>query len=175
MGYAGGTTPNPTYQQIGDHTEAIQVVFDPDVIDYETLLQIFWENHNPYANAWSTQYRSMVFTHDDNQAQLLQASIENIEAAGGQRVQTVIRSESTFYTAEDYHQKYYLQNRRELFAAVKSQFSTFEDFVNSTTAARVNGYLAGHGTPEQLEEDLKWMQLPKEAEEQLRRMASAYW
>ncbi|SMP65098.1 peptide-methionine (S)-S-oxide reductase [Anoxynatronum buryatiense] len=175
VGYAGGTTPNPTYHQIGDHTETIQIVYDPEVITYEALLHIFWENHDPFARAWSAQYRSMVFTHDDTQAKILQNSIQQLEAAKGRQVQTVIRSEVTFYSAEDYHQKYYLQNRRELFGEVKSQFDTFNAFVDSTTAARVNGYLAGHGTPEQMEEDLKWMNLSAEAEQQLRRMAAAYW
>ena len=122
-GYAGGITPNPTYQEVCSgqtgHTEVVLVVFEPGEVGYETLLQIFWETHDPtqgmrQGNDTGTQYRSAIYTSDDIQhAAALQsrdAYAAVLAEAGYGPVTTEILPLDTFYYAEDYHQQYLAKN-----------------------------------------------------------------
>ena len=122
-GYAGGTTPNPTYEEVCSgmtgHTEVVLVVFDPSIVSYEGLLQIFWEAHDPtqgmrQGNDIGTQYRSAICTLDDAQQQTAHRSRDAyasaLSAAGYDGITTEIRPLDTFYYAEDYHQQYLAKN-----------------------------------------------------------------
>ena len=118
-GYAGGHTPNPTYEEVctgkTGHAEAVQVVFDPSRISYEQLLKLFWENHDPtqgmrQGNDRGTQYRSAIFTHTDAQRAAAEASREmyqrELASAGFGDITTDIADAPAYYFAEDYHQQY---------------------------------------------------------------------
>jgi len=175
VGYAGGTTASPTYRNIGNHSESIQIVFDPEVISYEALIRIFWESHNPVGTAYSQQYRSIVFFHNEEQEAIALATRDALSQELGAEVKTDVRAYENLTPAEAYHQKYYLQSRRDIFDAVKALYPSFDGFVDSTTAARINGYVAGHGTQEQFEEDMALISLPEPVENQLRQRAEAYW
>jgi peptide-methionine (S)-S-oxide reductase len=118
-GYAGGHTPNPTYEEVctgkTGHAEAVQVVFDPSRISYEELLKLFWENHDPtqgmrQGNDRGTQYRSAIFTHTDAQRAAADGSREmyqrELAKAGFGEITTEIADAPTYYFAEDYHQQY---------------------------------------------------------------------
>lgn len=120
-GYIGGHTANPTYKQIcnGDtgHAEAIQITFDASVVDFETLLEIFFVSHDPttlnrQGNDVGTQYRSAVFCQDDKQKTATIAMIHrlNAEEIWPNPVVTQVNSAETFYPAEDYHQYYFANN-----------------------------------------------------------------
>jgi peptide-methionine (S)-S-oxide reductase len=173
VGYAGGKAPNPTYRNIQDYSETIQIEYDPSVISYETLIQVFWDSHNPTARAWSRQYMSIVFVHDEEQERVARETKQRTEEQAGRPVMTEIQPYETFYSAEDYHQKYYLQNRRDIFDALKRRYVDFDAFIDSTTAARLNGFVAGHGTQEQVEAALEALQLEESIDRQLRRMTGA--
>jgi peptide-methionine (S)-S-oxide reductase len=123
VGYAGGFTPNPTYEEACSgrtgHTEAVLVVFDPDVISYDEILRIFWENHDPtqgmrQGNDVGTQYRSALYWYGDDQRAAAEASKEayqkELSEAGYGEITTEIREAPTFYYAEDYHQQYLAKN-----------------------------------------------------------------
>ena len=123
VGYAGGTTPNPTYQEVCSgqtgHTEVVLVAFDPARVGYEQLLRVFWEGHDPtqgmrQANDVGTQYRSAVYCETEAQRQAAEASRAAYErlltAAGFERITTEILSAGEFYYAEDYHQQYLVKN-----------------------------------------------------------------
>ncbi len=123
VGYAGGFTPNPTYQEVCSgktgHTEAVLVVFDPKVTSYEELLKLFWENHDPtqgmrQGNDVGTQYRSAIYTFDEEQAEAAEASREmfqrELSQAGYAEISTEIAPAGPFYYAEDYHQQYLAKN-----------------------------------------------------------------
>jgi len=123
VGYAGGLTPNPNYQEICSgftgHTEVILVVFDPAQIRFEQLLKIFWESHDPtqgmrQGNDVGTQYRSAIFTYSDEQASLAGKSQDayqtELTAAGHGNITTEILPLKDFYYAEDYHQQYLAKN-----------------------------------------------------------------
>ena len=123
VGYAGGSTPNPTYQEVCSgmtgHNEVVLVVFDPALTRYEALLKIFWEAHNPtqgmrQGNDVGTQYRSGIYVYDEAQRQAAMASRDRFQARLRDRqfseITTEVLEVPTFYYAEDYHQQYLAKN-----------------------------------------------------------------
>jgi len=123
VGYGAGITPNPTYQEVCSgqtgHNEVVLVVFDPAVIDYEALLKVFWEGHDPtqgmrQGNDMGTQYRSGIYTFSDEQAGAAQDSKAAFQPvlseAGYGEITTEILPAGEFYYAEDYHQQYLAKN-----------------------------------------------------------------
>jgi len=154
VGYAGGTTRNPTYRNLGDHTEALQVDFDPTRVTYADLLDIFWKSHNPAAQSWSRQYRAAIFYHGEEQGQLARAARRRIGDSLRSTVHTDVLPLGIFTPAEDYHQKYYLRQRRELLREFRRFYPDEQGFIASTAAARVNGALAGYGSREQLDREI---------------------
>ncbi|HJS37185.1 MAG TPA: peptide-methionine (S)-S-oxide reductase MsrA [Burkholderiales bacterium] len=119
VGYAGGATPNPTYEEVcsgfTNHTEAVLVVFDPQRIGYEQLLKVFWEGHDPtqgmrQGNDRGSQYRSAIYTCDEAQMQAALATRDAFQAAlkakGYGKITTEIKPAGEFYYAEEYHQQY---------------------------------------------------------------------
>jgi peptide-methionine (S)-S-oxide reductase len=123
VGYAAGITPNPSYEEVctgmTGHNEVVLVVFDPQVISYETLLQVFWESHNPtqgmrQGNDVGTQYRSGIYVYSESQRQLAETSRDRyqqaLKAAGYGTITTEIIDAPEFYYAESYHQQYLAKN-----------------------------------------------------------------
>jgi peptide-methionine (S)-S-oxide reductase len=123
VGYAAGITPNPTYQEVctgmTGHNEVVLVVYDPQLITYAQLLKVFWESHNPtqgmrQGNDTGTQYRSGIYTYNDNQQQLAEKSREmyqtELNKAGYGQITTEILDAPEFYYAEAYHQQYLAKN-----------------------------------------------------------------
>src|SRR5436853_4505700 len=123
VGYAGGTTPNPTYREVctgqTGHAEAVQVVFDPAQVSYEELLRVFWESHDPtqgmrQGNDVGTQYRSAIFAGSEEQRRAAEASRETfqsaLDASRYGEITTEIVDAGEFYFAEDYHQQYLDKN-----------------------------------------------------------------
>lgn len=123
VGYAGGHTPNPTYEEVctqhTGHAEVAVVIFDPARVSYDTLLKVFWENHDP--TQWmrqggdiGTQYRSTLFVEDDQQRTEAEASLARYQAAltaeGFGEIVTTIEPAGPFYYAEEYHQQYLARN-----------------------------------------------------------------
>lgn len=123
VGYAGGFTPNPTYEEVCSgrtgHTEAVLVVFDPSVVTYDEILRLFWESHDPtqgmrQGNDTGTQYRSAVYTLDHDQTMAVERSRavfeERLSAAGFGEITTEVAPARDFFYAEDYHQQYLARN-----------------------------------------------------------------
>ena len=122
-GYSGGHTPNPDYESVCSgttgHAECIQVIFDPGKLSYDRLLEIFWNTHDPttlnrQGNDIGTQYRSVVFYHDDLQYQEALSIMKKLEASGifKNPIVTTLEPFKQFYPAESYHQDYYRLNGR---------------------------------------------------------------
>jgi peptide-methionine (S)-S-oxide reductase len=123
VGYAGGVTPNPTYREVCSgmtgHTEVVLVVFDPAKTSYDTMLRLFWENHDPtqgmrQGNDVGTQYRSAIYTFSPEQRQAAEASRDayqqRLSAAGYGPITTELADAPPFYYAEEYHQQYLEKN-----------------------------------------------------------------
>jgi peptide-methionine (S)-S-oxide reductase len=162
VGYCGGRTPNPTYHDLADHTETLQVDFDPARLSYEALLAEFWEAHDPSSPPWSTQYRAAVFTAGPAQAAAAEAS----KRALGVTVRTAIEPLDRFWNAEDYHQKYAL--RRE--SALLRELAGYDDAKvrDSTVAARLNAFAYGFGSEADLEREIDRMGLSSAGRDRLR-------
>lgn len=123
VGYAGGFTPNPTYEEVCSgrtgHAEVVRVVFDPTVVSYDALLRVFWESHDPtqgmrQGNDVGTQYRSAIYWYDEAQRAAAEASRERyqerLKVAGFGPITTELTRSGEFYFAEDYHQQYLAKN-----------------------------------------------------------------
>ncbi len=123
VGYAGGFTPNPYYEEVctgkTGHAEVVRVVFDPKATSYEQLLKLFWENHDPtqgmrQGGDTGTQYRSALYTYSDDQARAAEASRDafqvKLAGAGFGPITTELRPAPSFWYAEDYHQQYLHKN-----------------------------------------------------------------
>ena len=123
VGYMGGSTKDPTYEQVctgqTGHAEVVQINYDPKLLNYESLLDYFWEMHDPtqldrQGLDVGSQYRSIIFCHSKDQEEKASTSLLKIQESGNylRKIVTVITKDQTFWLAEDYHQKYYEKNHR---------------------------------------------------------------
>jgi len=167
VGYTGGTKENPTYHDLGDHSETVELDFDPRVISYERLLEVFFAGHDASYCRSSRQYMSAVFYHDADQKRTAEEAKAKEEQRAGKTVQTQILPASTFYPAEDYHQKYALQADSTVMGDFRRMYPEFRDIVGSTAATRANAYLYGCGELEQLQRELDGLGLSDESERRL--------
>ncbi len=150
MGYAGGQTEKPDYNNLGDHTEAVQVDYDPRRISYEQLLEIFWNSHTATSRSWSTQYKNAIFYHDETQRQAGENTRTTLAQKTGRTIHTEVAPLRSFNLAENYHQKYLLKQRPDLTAAMARIYPLNSDFIDSTAVTRLNGYIGGNGSTAQL-------------------------
>jgi peptide-methionine (S)-S-oxide reductase len=141
VGYAGGSTTDPTYHDLADHTEAFQIDYDPTRLSYGELLDEIWRSRRG-GRSYSRPYMEAVFCADAAQE----------AAARARGITAPIITGARFYLAEDYHQKYYLRHERVLMRELEDYSP--RQLVDSTVAARLNGYVAGRGTAAQLREEL---------------------
>lgn len=120
-GYAGGHIKNPAYREVCEgrtgHAEVVQITYDPDVVSFDTLLEVFWKTHDPttlnrQGNDVGTQYRSVIYYHDEEQKKLAEAYKEKLNASGAfaSPIVTEISPVDVFYAAEEYHQNYFKNN-----------------------------------------------------------------
>jgi len=173
VGYAGGNHPNPTYHNLGDHTESFQVDYDPSILTFDQLLDLFWESHNPCDKGYTRQYMSAVFTSSEEQRRAAIASKERLEKRLGSTVRTPILPLGKFTLAEDYHQKYYLR-QSPLIREFQAIYPDLASFTASTAAARANGYLAGDGDPAQLKIEIDKLGLSAEGRRSLLQAAGVH-
>jgi peptide-methionine (S)-S-oxide reductase len=168
VGYSGGTTANPTYDAIGDHSETLQIDFAPSQVTYDELLDVFWDSHAADYQPLSRQYMAILHYSSDAQQDSARASARRIVGETGRPVLTEIRPVGTFYLAEDYHQKYYLRSSPSWHPTFLLAYPNAKAFRDSTLAARVNGCLGGYCTREDLETEIDSYGLSPEGEKALR-------
>ena len=167
VGYSGGTKENPSYRSLGDHTETIQIDFDPTKISYEQILNVFWNSHDPAGWSWAKQYRNVIFYHNENQRLTAEKTRNRVAAETGNKVRTDIEPASTFYLAEDYHQKFRLQQDPVLTAEYDAIYPDIKNFVDSTAVSRANGYLGGYGTSAGLNREISRLGLSDKGKKRL--------
>lgn len=137
---------NPTYHSLGNHTEAIEIDFAPDEITYQEVLSLIWKSHNPIGTRRSSQYKSAIWYASDRQKELIHDSMQPLIESYQCELSTDVLPLETFFAAEDYHQKYVLQRHDGIMKKFKTFYPTFSDFVDSTAAARLNGFAYGFGS-----------------------------
>lgn len=167
VGYAGGTKPNPTYFSLGDHTEVVQVEYDPTALSYDDLLDVFWANHNWASPARKRQYRGVVLAHDESQYEVASQRRDATANRTGRTVATDVEPLERFFRAEAYHQKYELQSTPVVGDELENLYG--DTFVDSTVIARLNGFIAGHGDPTRRDALLADLALPDPVVAELRR------
>jgi len=152
VGYSGGKKENPTYKDLKDHTETIDIVYDPNEVTYRELLDVFWKNHDPTAKT-TLQYASIIFYHDSEQKKLAEETLKEEAKNFSDPILTNILPATTFHDAEDYHQKYRLQQHPSLLKAINLEPGP--KLKNSHLAARLNGYVVGKGGVAQFDAEVK--------------------
>ncbi len=171
MGYTGGSQPDPTYRQLGDHTESFQIDYEPTRISYEALLRHFWKEADPTERPYSRQYMSAVFYESAEQKRLALETARQAMAGRSGPMLTPILPLATFYRAEDYHQKYYLRR----YAEVMREFSAYNgrEFADSTVAMWLNACVDGQLKREALEEEFERLGLGETDRQRLRGLVQA--
>ncbi|MCC4723398.1 peptide-methionine (S)-S-oxide reductase MsrA [Salinicoccus sp. RF5] len=168
-GYAGGTTENPTYKEMGDHTETIEVDFDPSIISYEETLRHFWRSHYPNRDAYrGRQYISLLRFHDEKQEAAVERIKGEMEAELGFSIETEIAPFEGFTLAEERHQKYYLKRYPGALNQLECMAPEPSILTDSIFAARLNGFVKGFGNREALLEEISGWPIRPEAREQLK-------
>lgn len=167
VGYSGGTTKNPTYHDLGDHSEAIQIDFDPSRISYRDLLDTFWKSHDPGSGSWSRQYRAAIFYHNEEQRKIAVETRDRLASQTRGRIATSIEPYSGFHIAEDYHQKHSLRLFPEIMTEFRAIYPDMRGLIDSTAVSRVNGYLGGYGSCDSLQEEIEGFGLSRRARETL--------
>jgi methionine-S-sulfoxide reductase len=147
VGYAGGDRVKPTYYNLGDQAECVQIDFDPTVISYAELVDLMLKLHDPASRPPYGQYASLILANDDRQLAIARARAKAASQKLGKPLTTRIEPLKKFWPAEDYHQKYYLKDDSVLREQFRGMFGTDETALRDSTAAmRVNGYVSGSGT-----------------------------
>lgn len=165
VGFTGGSSKNPTYHNLSDHTETIDIDFDPTQVTYEELLDIFWKDHNPTL-ANRAQYMSAIFYHGDDQRRLAEQTMGEVQDTTARKIATKILPAHRFYNAEDYHQKYMLRQHPSL---LKSLVLSEKELITSHVAARLNGYLSKNGSKDDFEQERAQLGLNTEQSDYVKR------
>jgi peptide-methionine (S)-S-oxide reductase len=167
-GYTGGTTIDPYYEKIGDHSEAIEMDYDPTVVSFEQLLDIFWSCHDPTYPDYSQRVKPRIYYHDEEQKMVALESKRQLELKLGKKIFTEIVPATEFYLAELNYQKYMLQQVPELVTDLMPVILNSEgSMTNSTALARINGYIGGNGTMEKLAQQLNSLGLSEKGKKKL--------
>jgi peptide-methionine (S)-S-oxide reductase len=146
VGYAGGTTSDPTYHSLGDHTEVVQVDIDPSVRSYRAVLEMVFRSHDPSRQVKKTQYQNVVFADGDTQRATLESFLDERGLAGD--VATRVEDLGTFTVAEDYHQKHSLRADPGLLDVFETAgYGGDNDIRESPAAAKLNGLAGGNDLP----------------------------
>ncbi len=152
---------------MGDHTETVQIDYDPRRITYKDLLRIFWKSHRPEQRSWNRQYMNAVFYHNEAQRRQAEATQADIQNRTGGPVHTQVLPLRAFYRAEDYHQKYLLRRHSDLANAMARIYPLFNNYVDSTAVARLNGYVGGYGNADQLTREIEALGLSPSNQKEL--------
>lgn len=154
-GYAGGTTPMPAYRNLGDHTETIEVVFDPEHLSLDQVMRLFWRKHHPNRPPYKgRQYISLLRYKNQEHKGVIEAVKAEFEQELGVRIETDIAPLSQFTPAEERHQKYDLKRFPRVLEQLQDLFPKIEMLHDSTFAARLNGLAKGASNRSELVEEI---------------------
>lgn len=184
VGYAGGTSPNPTYREMGDHTETVEIGFDPARLRLETIVRLFRNSHTPAnINGYKgRQYHSLLLYRDERQRETMEKALvswreERGELAAGTEGETELAPLRAFYVAEDRHQKYYLKRYRDAVGKLRGLYPRDPGGgLDSTLAARLNGIAKGYANLRAVREEIEsWPASPEQKREIVRAIEAIRW
>ncbi|MFS0689315.1 peptide-methionine (S)-S-oxide reductase [Sporosarcina sp. 179-K 8C2 HS] len=155
VGYAGGTTPSPTYRQMGNHTETVEIDFNPAILSYEDVLRHFWRNHYPNRDEYKgRQYLSLLRCRSEEQFEAAERVKKEMEVKLGEVIETDIAAFTDFTLAEERHQKYYVKRYPKALEQLQMLYPEPGMLLNSTFAARLNGFVKGFRSKDSLLEEI---------------------
>ncbi|ARK24395.1 peptide methionine sulfoxide reductase [Sporosarcina sp. P37] len=167
-GYAGGTTENPTYRTMADHTETVEIDFDPAISSFQEILLHFWRNHYPNRDQYKgQQYVSSLRYHNEQQKRTIELVKAEMEKELGEIIETEITPLAHFTLAEERHQKYYIKRYPKILEQLQSLYPTEQSMRNSTFAARLNGFVKGFVTRDQIVTEIQCWPVAEIARRQL--------
>ncbi len=178
VGYAGGTADHPTYHEMGGHSETLEIDFDPNLITFEEILDVFWDHHNPMnINDYKgRQYNSLLFYRDEGQEAAILKVLKKRKELGKGEPETEIVPYSRFYLAEDRHQKYYLKRYPDAMNKLSAMYPSPEDLLSSTLAARLNGLAKGYTNLERIKNEIeKWPTSPSDRDKMIDLIKQIRW
>ncbi|SDJ55196.1 peptide-methionine (S)-S-oxide reductase [Halovenus aranensis] len=142
-GYAGGTKPDPSYRTLGDHTEVVQVDYDPETVSFQKLLTVAFEEHSPRNQTEKRQYQNIVFTESETQREAVGTFLDTSNYRADE-LGTRFESLETFHIAEPYHQKFNLSDKHWITGPFEKAGYAEADIRESPAAAKLNAHVAGH-------------------------------
>jgi peptide-methionine (S)-S-oxide reductase len=146
VGYAGGSKADPTYHDLGDHSEAVQVEYDPDELDYSDLVAVAFENHDPRSQSRKRQYQNVALYETESERDVIEAYLRESDWPRD-AVETRIERLDAFHLAEDYHQKFQLRSAPSLLSPLEEAGYDDDGIRESPAAAKVNAHAAGKDVP----------------------------
>lgn len=174
VGYCGGIEDNPSYRNIKDYSEAFEFDYDGDLITYDSIIETFWYSHTPENRTGKTQYKSIIFYRNQEEKIIAENSRKRFENQVGRSFNTEIKPLSKFYLAENYHQKFFLQNVQDIRKDFIEIYPNIMDFINSTSAMKVNSYCKGNGILKRLKEEIESFGLSSQGEKALLDIVEGY-
>ncbi|MGN7359732.1 peptide-methionine (S)-S-oxide reductase MsrA [Paenibacillus sp. SAF-054] len=174
-GYAGGTLVNPTYRRMGDHSESVELVYEPEILPYEQILRVFWDHHNPVnINGYKgRQYQSLLLYRSSEQKEAIDRVLEERRESGRGEPATEVHPLTTFHPAEEKHQKYYLKRHPDAVAKLLTLYPSRADMDESMLAARLNGLAKGYANRSAVIEEVMEWPLPQAERERIMTLVKA--
>ncbi|QXE01388.1 peptide-methionine (S)-S-oxide reductase [Terribacillus sp. DMT04] len=171
VGFAGGTKLNPTYRQMGDHTETVEITYDLDMVSLEELLRKFWQNHNPNRPVYKErQYISLLLYRNADQKRVMEMVKLHLETEQDEAIYTEIAPLHQFTEAEPHHQKYYLKRFKRATEQLMTCFPDEANFHHSTIVARLNGFVREYGTLAAIKQEVTQWDISEEEILQLQQL-----
>jgi peptide-methionine (S)-S-oxide reductase len=170
VGYAGGRRDSPSYDDMGDHIQAVSVEYDPLTVSYGQLLEIFLLWQKPSREGTPCRRASHIFVKNEFEKRLAQAALERYELCSGNSCETLVSMCKSFHEAEDWYQKYFLRRFPVLMREIKNFYPQERDLIRSTLATRLNGILGQSSLAFNLPEDIELYDLSEDAVRTLRHL-----
>ncbi len=139
---------------MGDHAESLQIDYDPIVLSYEQIIDLFWRSHRA-TRPRSRQYMSAIFYHNPKQEKIAKRTMAEQQSVQNGKILTLVQPSETFYLAEEYHQKHKLSWEKKYLAELQAIYPNFKDFNNSTAVARINGFIHYSGDKTLLKREIE--------------------
>jgi len=169
VGFCGGTTPSPSYEDVGDHTLAVNVHYDPKRVKYEQLLHVFWNYHDIFSQNETPETQSTIFYHNRDQEEFAQELMAKEQAKHDHVISTVIRPFKEFINSDDEHQHFILQSNPDLMKVLGKRLRPHQ-MAHSHLACRLEGYVAGFATPAEFDKELSDLHIPEQVAHLVRRL-----
>ncbi len=154
VGYTGGSLTTPTYESLGNHSEVFEVDYDPDIVSYEDLIHYYFQNFDTRTRPFSLRVNSIIYYRNDSEKMTAQSIKEGYESDYGAGLYAKIDKLDVFYLAEDRHQLSYLKSEISLYNEIRMIYPTSDKQLLSILASKLNGYIAGYGSKENLNQIL---------------------